>query len=202
MQLGKVETTVEGIDMRAEDWLEQAAAKVGAAEGSDYVKLNRGLLTVDQLNYFLSSMPMELTYADHNNQFIYYNHVKPAEEMLASRTPAQVGNPLSVCHPEAALKGVEWVVQTLRSGTQDVVRVHVPTHGPDKYVVHTYQAMHDEHGNYMGINEYVQDIKPIIDWYLEQTGQRLEGNTDAVSSASVNDGDEKADAVSSASVNS
>lgn len=199
---GKVETTIEGIDMYADDWLEQAAEAVNAVEGNTYVKLDRGLLTVDQLNYFLESMPMELTYADHNNQFLYYNHILPAEEMLASRTPGQVGNPLAECHPEQAFKGVEWVIQQLRSGEQDAVRVNVPTHGADKYVVHNYQAMHDKDGNYMGINEYILDLKPVIDWYLEQTGQTLVGDVDAVSSATKNDGndEEEVDAVSSASV--
>lgn len=195
---GKVETTIEGIEMAAEDWVEQAAEKVGAAEGSDYVKLNRGLLTVDQLNYFLSSMPMEITYADDNNQFLYYNHVSSADEMLASRQPEQVGNPLANCHPETALKGVEWVIQQLRSGATDCVRVNVPTHGPDKFVVHNYQAIHDEEGKYKGINEYILDFKPIVEWYLKQTGQTLVGDVNAVSSASKKD--EEVDAVSSASV--
>lgn len=199
---GKVDTTIEGVDMYAEDWLEQAAEAVNAVEGDTYVKLDRGLLTVDQLNYFLASMPMELTYADHNNQFLYYNHILPAEEMLASRTPGQVGNPLAKCHPEQAYKNVEWVIQQLRSGATDAVRVNVPTHGPDKFVVHNYQAMHDKEGNYMGINEYILDMKPVIDWYLEQTGQSLVGNVDAVSGASKNEGKEEvtADAVSGASV--
>ena len=117
--------------------------------------------------------------------------------MLASRTPSQVGNPLANCHPEAALKGDEWVVQQLRSGETDCVRVNVPTHGPDKYVVHNYQAIHDNDGNYAGINEYILDFKPIIDWYLKQTGQTLVGDVDAVTSASKKD---EVDAVSSASV--
>lgn len=107
---GTVDTTVEGVDMYADDWLEQASEIVQPAEGSEYVKLNRGLLTVDQLNYFLASMPMELTYADNNNQFLYYNYTKEAEDMLASRTPGQVGNPLAKCHPERVYKGVEWVI--------------------------------------------------------------------------------------------
>lgn len=195
---GKIATTIEDVDMSADDWVEVAAEKVGAVEGDTYVKLNRGILTVDQLNYFLSSMPMELTYADSNNQFLYYNHVKSAEEMLASRTPGQVGNPLVNCHPEKALKGVEWVVQQLRSGATDCVRVNVPTHGPDKFVVHNYQAIHDENGEYAGINEYILDFKPIVEWYLEQTGQKLVGDVDAVSSASKKD--EEVDAVSSASI--
>ena len=197
---GSIETTVLDVDMHAADWVEQASAKVGAVEGNHYVKLDRGLLTVDQLNYFLASMPMELTYADDNNQFLYYNHVKEESEMLAGRRPEQVGNPLSTCHPEKALKGVEWVIQQLRSGAQDVVRVHVPFHGKEKYVDHNYQDMHDKDGKYVGVNEFILDFKPIVDWYLKQTGQELTGGTDAVSSASINDAGEEVDAVSSASI--
>lgn len=195
---GKIETTVEGVDMYADDWLEQAAEAVNAVEGKTYVKLDRGLLTVDQLNYFFASMPMELTYADNNNQFLYYNHTKPAEEMLASRTPGQVGNPLAKCHPESKHNNVGWVLQQLRSGAMDAFRVQVPTHGPDKFVVHNYQALHDAEGNYAGVNEYILDFKPIIDWYLKQTGQTLVGDVDAVSGASVKD--HGVDAVSGASV--
>lgn len=197
---GKIDTTIEGVDMWSDDWLEQAAEKVGAVEGNTYVKLNRGLLTVDQLNYFLASMPMELTYADSNNQFLYYNYTKPGDEMLASRVPGQAGNPLAKCHPESVYKNVGYVIQQLRSGAMDAFRVNVPTHGPDKYVVHNYQAMHDEEGNYVGINEYILDFKPIIDWYLKQTGQTLIGDVDAVSGASEKDHKQEVDAGSSASV--
>ena len=184
---GTIDTTIEDVDMAAEDWVEQAAAKVSAVEGNTYVKLNRGILTVDQINTFLASMPMELTYADDNNQFLYYNYTKEAEDMLADRVPGQVGNPLALCHPERSLSSVEWVIQQLRSGRQDVVRVHVPTHGPDKFVVHNYQAMHDEEGNYKGINEYILDFKPIVDWYLKQTGLTLAGEIDAGSGSSQHD---------------
>ncbi|WP_017471616.1 NAD(P)H-dependent oxidoreductase [Amphibacillus jilinensis] len=184
-----IDTTIKDVNMSAEDWVEQAAKKVNAVEGDTYVKLNRGILTVDQINTFLASMPMELTFADNNNQFLYYNYTKPAEEMLADRVPGQVGNPLALCHPERSLKSVEWVIQQLRSGKQDAVRVHVPTHGPDKFVVHNYQAMHDDQGNYAGINEYVLDFKPVVNWYLKQTGQKLEGSTDSLSNSPKHDVD-------------
>jgi DUF438 domain-containing protein len=196
-----IDTTIEGVDMAAEDWVEQAAEKVNAVEGDTYVKLNRGILTVDQINTFLSSMPMELTYADENNQFLYYNYTMEAEDMLADRVPGQVGNPLVLCHPESALKNVGCVIKQLRSGRQDVVRVHVPTHGPDKFVVHNYQAMHDAEGNYRGINEYILDFKPIVDWYLKQTGLKLDGDIDAASGASQKE-EETVDAGSGASVKS
>src|SRR5699024_8003770 len=70
----------------------------------------------------------------------------------------------------------------------DTFRIKVPTHGPDKFVVHSYKGIKDKEGRYIGVNEYVQDIQPIIDWYFDQTGQELVGSkTDAVSSASKND---------------
>lgn len=200
---GEISTTIKEVDMSAEDWLEQASQKVQPAKGKDYVKLDRGLLTVDQLNAFLSSMPMELTYADSNNQFLYYNYTKEAEEMLAARVPGQVGNPLANCHPKWAYKNVEWVIQQLRSGREDCVRVHVPKPDPDKFVVHNYQAIHDKKGNYLGVNEYIWDIKPVVDWYLQQTGQQLTGEVDVVSSASKKEAAPQkmtADVVSGASV--
>ena len=85
-------------------------------------------------------MPMELTFADSNNQFLYYNLRQEAHEMLAARVPGQVGNPLANCHPEKSYKNVEWVIQQLRSGATDAVRVHVPKQVPEKYIVHNYQA--------------------------------------------------------------
>ncbi|MCT3030117.1 NAD(P)H-dependent oxidoreductase [Pediococcus parvulus] len=200
---GKISTTVEGVDMDAPDWVEQAAEKTHAASGNDYVKLDRGLLTVDQLNAFLNSMPLELTYADSNNQFIYYNKMAPAEKMLAARTPAQAGNPLSMVHPKnpRVVKHVKEVIHALRTGQVPEVSMPVPGNNADKYVVHYYRAMHDEQGNYMGVNEYVQDIMPTVKWYLAKTGQKLEGNPDATTSASVDDAAEPAaDTTSSASV--
>lgn len=215
---GSIPTTIEGVEMAAEDWVEQASEKVNAVKGDTYVELDRGILTVDQINYFLKSMPLELTFADSNNQFLYYNRNAEAEDMFAKRWPKQVGNALAYCHPEQVHDNVAWVIAQLRSGAQDAVRVRVPTHGPDKFVVHTYQAMHDDEGNYVGINEYILDYQPLVDWYLQQTGQELVAGSgesaDAVSGASKKEADPKpaapakkpaapakpaADAVSSAS---
>lgn len=163
-----IESTIEGVDKSDPEWVEKAAELVGAAEGSDYVKLDRGILTVDQLNIFLRSMPMELTYADDNNQFLYYNRVRMGDDMLASRYEHQVGFSLAECHPESARKGAEYVIQQLRSGQTDVLRIPITHHGPDKYVVHNYQAMYYENGDYAGINEYILDFKPIVDFYLQK----------------------------------
>lgn len=133
-------------------------------------------------------MPMELTYADANNQFIYYNHFLEAKDMLAARTPAQAGNPMADCHPKPAIPHVKQVIHMLRTGKTDMFRLPVPGMGADKYVMHYYKAMHDADGDYKGINELVLDIMPMVNYYLEHTGQMLvkdpDAETDAVSGAS------------------
>lgn len=204
-----IDTTVEDVDMIADDWVEQAAEKTGAARGSDYVVLDRGILTVDQLNWFLNTMPMELTYADDNNQFIYYNHNLPSDKMLAPREPEQTGDPMSVVHPERAIPGVKRVIHALRTGKTDLVSMPVPGNKVNsKYIMHYYKAMRDADGRYRGVNEWVLDVWPVVEAYIKRTGQKLvpdgnAGKADAASSASVSGPgtqDDGAEAISSASV--
>lgn len=170
---GKVNTTIEGVDMNDEYWVEKAAEKVHAVEGGTYVKLDRGVLTVDQLNYFLKTMPVELTFADDNNQFIYYNKSLPTEKMLAPRRPGQAGNPLAAVHPGRAVEHVKQVIHALRTGETDLVAMPVPGNGPDRHIMHYYKAMRDENGRYRGVNEWVLDIMPIIKYYLAVTGMKM-----------------------------
>lgn len=169
------DTTIEGVDMNDENWLDKASKKVNAVEGDTYVKLDSGLLTVNQLNYFLKTITIELTYVDENNQFIYYNRFLPTKDMLAKRTPAQVGDSLDTVHPEISrvIKHVKQVINTLRTGKTDLVSMAVPGSDDKHHVMHYYKAMHDEEGNYKGVNEWAVDIKPIVDQYLKATGQKL-----------------------------
>ncbi|WP_438478171.1 NAD(P)H-dependent oxidoreductase [Streptococcus pluranimalium] len=214
---GTIDTTITGIDPDDPDWLDKAAEKVQAVEGDTYVKLDNGLLTVNQLNMFLNAMPFELTYADDNNQFLYYNNQhQEASTMLGKRVKEQVGNRLATVHgtlPPARMKNVEWVVGSLRNGNEEYVRTIVPGTPPEIINTHNYQAMYYPDGSYAGINEIIFNFKPWLDWYLEETGQHLAGGkapaghpapaTDATSGASDagnhDSGSVEADAVSGAS---
>ena len=199
---GSVPTTIKGLNMHAADWVDQATAKTNAVTGNTYVRLDCGVLTVDQLNYFLNSMPMELTFVDANNQFLYYNHQTDAKNMSASRKPAQVGNPLADCHPKRAIPHVKQAIHILRTGKTDLFKLPVPSNG-DKCDMHYYQAMHNDKGEFQGVNEFVLDILPIVKYYLGLTGQKLvkdpNAKTDAVSGASAKATTSKPDEVSGAS---
>ncbi|WP_304651627.1 NAD(P)H-dependent oxidoreductase [uncultured Ligilactobacillus sp.] len=174
-----IKTTVTEVDPDDPEWVEKVAEITGAVSGDTYVKLDHGILTVDQINMFLKSMPFELTYADDNNQFLYYNNAhQDPETMFAKRVPAQSGSRLSTVHnslPPARMKNVEWVVGTLRNGNQEFVRTIVPGAPASVVNTHHYQAMYYPDGSYAGINELVFNFKPWLDWYLKETGQRLVG---------------------------
>lgn len=176
-----IETTIQGIDPDDPDWVEKAAELVGAVSGDTYVKLDHGILTVKQIDMFLKAMPFELTYADDNNQFLYYNNVHDnPDTMLAKRVPEQSGDRLSTVHsslPEDRMKNVEYVIGVLRNGDKEYVRTIVPGTPADIINTHNYQAMYYPDGSYAGINELVFNFKPWLDWYLQTTGQRLVGGT-------------------------
>lgn len=184
----QISTTVKGVDPDDPEWVEKVAELTGAVSGDTYVKLDHGILTVDQINMFLKSMPFELTYADDNNQFLYYNNAhQDPDSMLAKRVPEQSGNRLSTVHQTLSpkqMKNVEYVINTLRQGNEEYIRIRVPN--PDSSIINThhYQAMYYDDGSYAGVNEIVFNLKPWLDWYLKATGQRLVGGTDATTSAS------------------
>ena len=187
-----IATTIQGVDPDDPDWVEKAAEIVGAVSGDTYVKLDHGILTVNQIDMFLKAMPFELTYADDNNQFLYYNnaHQEPST-MFGKRVRVQAGSRLGTVHaslPPARMKNVEWVVGVLRNGDQEYVRTIVP--GQPKGVIntHNYKAMYYPDGSYAGINEIIFNFQPWLDWYLQTTGQRLVSANGAAPAADATSG--------------
>lgn len=205
---GKADTTIEEVKMDDPHWVDKAADKVNAATGNDYVKLDSGVLTVNQINWLLKSIPAELTYVDDNNQFIYYNHKLPAERMNASRKPEQTGLPLNAVHPDVrnVLDHVKQVIHMLRTGKTDMFQLAEPQDQKNKnWVVNNYQAIRDDADNYRGVNEIVLDFWPVVKKYLEMTGQKLvddpDNPVDTGASVSVKDDSKpRADTEASASV--
>ena len=126
-------------------------------------------------------MPFELTYADDNNQFLYYNNAhQDPDTMFAKRVPPQSGSRMSTrsrLTSTSSYENVEWVIGTLRNGNQEYVRTIVPGSPEGVINTHNYQAMYYDDGSYAGINEIVFNFKPWLDWYLETTGQRLVGGS-------------------------
>lgn len=185
---GHSEYTVEGIDKNDANWLDEAAKKTHAASGNDYVKLDAGLMTVNQINWMLHSTYGELTFVDNNNQFLWYNRPwNPDKKMLAKRVPSQVGDTLNEVHPHVrdVIPTVKKVVYALRNKVDghDAVEMPIPTGDLEHFILHHYKRIEDEEGNYQGIYEWVEDLYPIVKYYLEATGQKLVDDPDATTGA-------------------
>lgn len=166
-----LKTTIQGVDMQASDWVEQAAAQTQATCGDNYVQLDRGILTADQLTNLLNSLPGKLTFVDPNNQFLYYNN--SPENQKNQKLAVQVGDSIENTHPHQISSYVKQVMHALKTGQSDLVKIPLPTNNQERYVVYFYKAVHDQAGNYAGVNEWSVDIMPLINWYLQQTGQKL-----------------------------
>ena len=180
-----VETTIAVEN--SDEWVEEAAVETNAVSGDDYVQLDRGVLTVDQVDRMLKHLPFELTFADENSQFLYYNNHKEPGEMLAARAPEQVGDALTEGHPAAAQENMQRALDMFYAGEIDIFQRVVEQDNEDKYVVITYQGVYDEAGEYKGIAQYAQDIQPMIDFYLEQEGMKLVEDPDAVTGATADE---------------
>lgn len=185
---GKSRYTVEGLKKEDLDWLDKAAEKTQAATGDDYVKLDSGLLTVNQINWMLRNTIGELTFVDDNNQFLWYNRpVDPNAKMKAKRVPAQVGNTMGEVHPDVrdVIPEAKKVVHALRTkeGGHDAVYMPVPTGNLKQLVLHYYKRVEDDEGNYAGIYEWVQDLYPLVKYFCETTGQKLVVDPDATTGA-------------------
>ncbi|MDF7638342.1 PAS domain-containing protein [Lactobacillus sp. ESL0791] len=185
---GKSRYTVTGMDKEDPDWLDKAAKKVHAAEGDDYVKLDSGLLTVNQLNWMLRCTIGELSFVDDNNQFLWYNRpVDPNAKMKAKRVPAQVGDTMKDVHPDIGdvipeAKKVVHALRTKEAGHDDVY-MPVPNGNLQKLILHYYKRVEDDEGNYAGVYEWVQDLYPLVKYFCETTGQKLVVDEDAATGA-------------------
>lgn len=181
-------TTIEGIEKNDPEWLDKATKKVNSAEGNDYVKLDSGLMTVNQLNWMLQNTIGELTFVDDNNQFLWYNRPKdPNAKMKAKRTPEQVGDTMKAIHPDVrdVIPNAKKVVHALRTkeAGHDEVYMPVPTGNLKELILHYYKRVEDDKGNYVGIYEWVQDLYPLVKYFCETTGQKLVIDPDATSGA-------------------
>ena len=208
-----IATTVTEVDPDDPEWVEKVAEITGAVSGDTYVKLDHGILTVNQIDMFLKAMPFELTYADDNNQFLYYNNAhQDPDTMLAKHVPSQSGSRMSTVHgslPPARMKNVEWVIGTLRNGNQEYVRTIVPGSPEGVINTHNYQAVYYDDGSYAGINGLTGISKPRVNGLVGGSdpfapAATSHGGSDATSGASdasghAGDASPAADATSGAS---
>lgn len=122
------------------------------------VTLSTGEFKVEELERVLSVLPLDITFVDKDNKVKYFSQTP---ERIFPRTKAVLGRDVSNCHPPASVHVVEDIVNDFKSGHKDHEDFWIPK--GDMFIYIRYFAVRSEAGEYLGVLEVTQDIKPIQD---------------------------------------
>ncbi|HZK02110.1 MAG TPA: DUF438 domain-containing protein [Anaerovoracaceae bacterium] len=143
-------------------WL-PTAANVSLKEKNNAGSIDEGLVYFDagfmrpeEINAMLNTLPMDITFVDKNGHVKYFSQGK---ERIFPRPKTIIGREVSNCHPPASAHIVEDIVSDLMSGKKDYEEFWIDL--DDKYIYIRYFAVRNSAGEYQGIVEVSQNIKPI-----------------------------------------
>jgi len=125
--------------------------------------LPTGVLKVNELVNMLNTLPLDITFVGKDDTVKYFSQ---SSERIFPRTKTIIGRNVSNCHPPASVHIVEGIVEDLKAGKKEHEDFWIKM--GDKYVYIRYFAVRDEKGEYMGVLEVTQNIKPI----QEITGEK------------------------------
>ena len=120
------------------------------------VRLPTGTLAVGELERMLNTLPFDITFVDRDDTVKYFSEAK---ERIFPRTKAVIGRKVMNCHPPASAHIVEKLVEDLRAGRKDSEDFWINMGG--KYILIRYFAVRSEEGEYLGVLEVTQNIRPI-----------------------------------------
>ncbi|MDF2541198.1 MAG: domain S-box protein [Herbinix sp.] len=137
--------------------VEQKVKDEGEIPADDgYVRFDTGILSLKELEAILNSMPVDITFVDKDGAVKYFSQGK---ERIFPRTKAVIGRLVQNCHPPASVHIVEQIVEDLKSGKKDHEDFWIRM--GENFIYIRYFAVRDTAGEYLGVLEFTQNIKPI-----------------------------------------
>jgi len=113
-------------------------------------------LSYEELQRILDTLPVDITFVDADDRVRYFNKLG---SRTFPRSPAAIGQPVQLCHPEASVDRVQRILDDFREGKRDVAEFWITYHG--RLVHIRYFAVRDRAGTYRGCLEVTQDITDI-----------------------------------------
>jgi DUF438 domain-containing protein len=123
---------------------------------SDFIKLDTGVLNLEQLNSLLKTLPFDLTFVDKDDIVRYYSAGK---ERIFTRTPAVIGRKVQFCHPPDSVHVVSKIVEDFKQNKRASADFWLQMQ--DRFVYIRYLPVHNDNGEFLGVLEITQDIKEI-----------------------------------------
>lgn len=140
----------------------QETAQAPQAQGGQVI-LPTGVLKVEELTRMLDMLPLDITFVDKDDTVKYFSQ---GAERVFPRTKAVIGRKVSNCHPPASVHIVEKLVEDFKAGRKEHEDFWIKM--GDRYILIRYFAVRSEQGEYLGVLEVTQNIKPI----QEITGEK------------------------------
>jgi DUF438 domain-containing protein len=111
----------------------------------------------DVLAAILNTLPVELSFIDHEDRVRYFSHEHGHK--IFGRTRGAIGMAVENCHPPKSLHLVRQIIADFKAGTRDVAEFWIDM-GPRKVHIR-YWPVRSPAGAYLGTLETVQDVTGI-----------------------------------------
>lgn len=142
---------------------EKEQEKGDIPSNNGYIKFETGILSPEELNAMLNTLPVDISFVDKDGAVKYFSQAK---ERIFPRTKAIIGRQVQNCHPPASVHIVEKIIEDLKSGKKDHEDFWINMRGQFVYI--RYFAVRNEKNEFLGTLEVTQNIKPI----REITGEK------------------------------
>ncbi|AIF51086.1 DUF438 domain-containing protein [Pelosinus sp. UFO1] len=120
------------------------------------VKFETGVLSPQEIELIYRHLPVDITFVDKNGVVKFFSAPK---DRIFPRTRTIIGRKVENCHPPASADIVEKIVEDFKNGKKDNEDFWIKM--GDKFVYIRYFAVKNREGNFSGVLEVTQDIKPI-----------------------------------------
>ena len=140
------------------NWLKKASQLKSVITNNAYIRLNAGILSIEQINELLASYPGNLFFYGKQGHFLYYKQL-----IDMNYDPVELGQ--RTIDPN--------ILANLKSGKKSQIIVPDQTNSLTRFVIDIYKSVFDKEHQFAGVVETIQDIYPLVEYYLQETGQKL-----------------------------
>lgn len=149
--------------------IEQVEAALGAGTRAHYYRIAEEIvgraeladlsfgLERDVLAAILNTLPVELSFIDHEDRVRYFSHEH--SEKIFGRTRGAIGTAVHNCHPPKSLHLVNQILADFKAGRREVAEFWIDMSGRMIHI--RYWPVRGDDGRYLGTLETVQDVTAI-----------------------------------------
>ena len=141
----------------SEEWKPDSTV-ISSAKPADNskIQLSTGTFSKEELEAVFSSLPLDLTFVDKDDNVRYFSHGK---DRIFERSKAILGRKVQFCHPPSSVHIVEKILNDFKTGAQDSAKFWINL--KEKLVHIAYYAVRNDTKEYLGTLEVTQDIAPL-----------------------------------------